>query len=81
MPIFTSGRGFGLQEILKLIPIPNKRTLRKKAIVIKDENEEGDKARKNWVDGEVLHLIALRGELEPKFAKNAKKQGKFCLCP
>ncbi len=57
MPIFTSGRGFGLQEILKPIPIPKKGTLMKKAVVVKDENEEGDKARKNWVDGEVLHFI------------------------
>ncbi len=48
---------------------------------MKDENEEGDKVGKNWVDGEVLHLIALRGKMEPKFAKNAKKQGKICLCP
>ncbi len=81
MPIFISGRGFGLQEILKSIPIPKKRTLMKKAVVVKDENEEGDKARKNWVDGEVLHLIVLRGEMKLKLAKNAIKKGKFCLCP
>jgi hypothetical protein len=50
-----------LQEILELVPIPKKRTSRKKAVVVKDENEEGDKARKNWVDSKVLHFIALKG--------------------
>jgi hypothetical protein len=50
-----------LQEIFKPVPIPKKRTPGKKAIVVKDENEEGDKVRKNWVDGEVLHFIARRG--------------------
>ncbi len=31
------------------------------------------------MDGEVLHLIALQGEMELEFTKNAKKQGKFQL--
>jgi hypothetical protein len=31
------------------------------------------------VDGGVLHLIALQGEMELEFTKNAKKQGKFQL--
>jgi hypothetical protein len=26
---------------------------------MKEEDEEGEKARKNWANGEVLHLIAL----------------------
>jgi len=26
---------------------------------MKKEDEEGEKARKNWANGEVLHLIAL----------------------
>jgi hypothetical protein len=46
------------------------------------EDEEGGKAEKvgkNWVDGKVLHLIALRGGMELEFTKNAKKQGKFQL--
>jgi hypothetical protein len=41
--------------------------------------EEGEKAGKNWTDGEVLHLIAIRGGMELEFIKNAKKQGKFQL--
>ncbi len=74
MPIFTSGRGFGLQEIFKPTPIPKKKTLRKKAVVMKDTNEEDNKVGKNWVDGEVLHLIVLKGEMELKFAQNAQKK-------
>jgi len=31
------------------------------------------KLKKSWVNDEVLHLIALRGEMELEFAKNAKK--------
>jgi hypothetical protein len=51
-------------------------------ITMKKEDEEGEKvekARKNWVDGEVIHLIALQGEMELEFTINAKKQGKFQL--
>jgi hypothetical protein len=33
------------------------------------------------VDGEVLHLIILKGEIDVEFARNAKKRGKFCLHP
>jgi hypothetical protein len=33
------------------------------------------------VDGEALHLIIIRGKMEFKFAKNAKRKGKFCLYP
>ena len=36
------------------------------------EEEEGDK-QKNWLDSEVEHLIALQGDMHPKFQKNAKK--------
>jgi hypothetical protein len=39
-----------------------------------DEDEEGEKIRKKWVDGEVLHFITLREEIDVKFAKNAKKK-------
>jgi hypothetical protein len=45
-------------------------------ITMKEEDEEGEKAKKAgkiWVDGEVLHLIALRREMELEFTKNAKK--------
>jgi hypothetical protein len=36
-------------------------------VVVKDEDEEGEKDRKNWVDGKVLHFIAPRGEMEFEF--------------
>ncbi len=65
-----------MQEIFKPTPIPKKKTLRKKVVVVKDTNEEDDKVGKNWVDGEVLHLIVLKGEMELKFAQNAKKRKK-----
>ena len=32
-----------------------------------------------WEDLEVLHLIALKGEMEPEFQRNGIKQGKICL--
>jgi hypothetical protein len=40
---------------------------------MKEKNEESEKARKNWVNGEVLHLIALKGEMKLEFAKITKK--------
>ncbi len=49
--------------------------------MVKDKNEEGEKVGKIWVDGELLYLISLRGKKELELAKNAKKQGKFCLHP
>jgi hypothetical protein len=42
--------------------------------MVKDEDEEGEKVEKNWVDGKVLHLIAPRGEMELEFVQNAKKK-------
>lgn len=47
---------------------------RKNATIVKKE-KDGDGVSKNWLDDEVHTLIALRGETEPKFVKNAKKQG------
>jgi hypothetical protein len=39
-----------LQGIPKLVPIPKKKILRKKVVVVKDKNEEGDKAKKiGWI--------------------------------
>ncbi len=32
------------------------------------------KKLKNWMDGEILHLITLKGEMELEFVKNAKKR-------
>jgi reverse gyrase len=36
-------KGLDFQKILKLVPIPNKRALNKKAVVLKDKDEEGEK--------------------------------------
>jgi hypothetical protein len=63
-----------LQEILKLVPIPMKRAPKKKLVVMKDEDEGGDKVGQHWVDVEILRLIVLKGEMELIFAKNAKKK-------
>jgi len=35
-----------------------KKAPRKKAIVVKDEDEEGEKVGKKWVDVEILHFFA-----------------------
>jgi hypothetical protein len=53
-----------LQEIYKAISIPKKRKPKKKVVMVKDKNLKGEKARKHWVDGEVLYLTSLRGEIE-----------------
>jgi hypothetical protein len=45
-------------------------------IVLKDEDEEDEKVEKIQVDGEILHLIALKGKMELKFTKNTKKTEK-----
>jgi hypothetical protein len=57
-----------------LVPIPKKKVPRKKVIVVKDKDE---KSWKNWLDGEVLHLIALRGEMELEFVINAKRKNRI----
>ncbi len=77
----VEGGNLDLQEISKPIPLPKKIATKKKTTIVtmKEEDEEGEKARKNWADGEVLHLIALQGGMELEFMKNAKKQGKFQL--
>jgi hypothetical protein len=49
---------------------------------MKEEDDEGEKAKKaekNCANGEVLHLIAVQGEMELEFTKNAKKQVRFQL--
>jgi hypothetical protein len=38
---------------------------------------ENEKVEKNWVDGEIFHMIALWREMEFEFAINAKEQSKF----
>jgi hypothetical protein len=36
-------RGLDFQKIPKLVPIPSKRALKKKAVVLKNKDEEGEK--------------------------------------
>jgi hypothetical protein len=77
-------RYLDLQEILKMGPFPKKRATKKKVAIVtmKKEDEESEKVEKvgeNWVDGEVLHLIALRRKMEFEFTKNAKKKINFNL--
>jgi len=44
---------------------------------VKDVEEDEELSSKNWRDRDVETMIAMRGEMEPEFLKNAKKQGKF----
>jgi hypothetical protein len=63
--IFTNGKKFGFIRNTQTNSFSQKKRTTKKKVVIftmKEEDEEGEKAEKvgkNWVDGEVLHLIAL----------------------
>jgi hypothetical protein len=60
---------------------PKKAVATKKASkkTMKKEEDEEDKEKKHWKDEHVLQMIALRGEMEPEFVKNAKKQGMYVL--
>lgn len=53
-----------------------KKPTKKKNVKKEDEDES---AAKNWKDCDVETMIALRGEMEPEFLKNAKKQGEIFL--
>ena len=41
----------------------------------KEKEGEIEEDKKHWKDADVEVMIALRGEMEPEFLKNAKKQG------
>jgi hypothetical protein len=41
---------------------------------MKYEDERGKKVGKNWVDGEKLYLIILRGKMKFELTKNEKKK-------
>ncbi|KAG0572580.1 hypothetical protein KC19_VG107200 [Ceratodon purpureus] len=47
----------------------------KKQPKLKEPKTEDDDNKRNWLDSEVETLIQLRGEMQPEFQKNAKKQG------
>ncbi len=46
-------------------------------VVLKNKDEKTKKTKKNWVDGEILHFITLRGEMELEFALKTKKKINF----
>ena len=45
--------------------------------IVKEVEEDDEFGSKNWRDRDVETMIAMRGEMEPEFLKNAKKQGKI----
>ena len=42
--------------------------------VKKEKEEDEESGSKNWKDHDVETMISLRGEMEPEFLKNTKKQ-------
>ncbi len=48
-------------------------------VVLKNKDEKTKKTKKNWEDGEVLHFIALRGEMELEFSPKKYKGNFFFL--
>ena len=57
---------------------PKRKTIAKKVTkkIMKKETEgETEAEKKHWKDADVEVMIALRGDMEPEFLKNAKKQG------
>jgi hypothetical protein len=70
------GEGVNVVEEIPPTPKQKPRCPRKSvAMVVKEENDE-DVASKNWEDSAVHTLIAICGEMEAEFLKNAKKQDK-----
>ncbi len=53
-----------LQKSLNWFPFQKGKHQRKKTIVLKNENEKNEKARKNWVDNKILHLIVPRKKMK-----------------
>lgn len=42
------------------------------------KEDEGEEAKKNWLDSEAETMVSLRWEMEPEFVGNAYKTGVFC---
>lgn len=66
---------FCAEEAPRILP---KRKVGRPKKAVKEKVEESDAGR-NWPDSEVFALIDIRGEMEPDFVKNAKKQGQNFL--
>jgi hypothetical protein len=71
-------RDLDLQKILKLIIIPKKKTQWKK-VIMKMKFFLMKKMENNWVDGETLHFIALRGKMKLEFTQNEKRKVNFII--
>lgn len=56
-------------------PIIPRRRGRPKKVSVKEDEDEGEEAKKNWMDSEVEAMIELRWEMEPEFVENAYKPG------
>jgi hypothetical protein len=69
------------KRVLAVKSAPKKAAATKKASkkTMKKKEDEEDEKKKHWKDEHVLQMIALRGEMEPEFVKNAKKQGMYVL--
>ena len=75
---------FCAEETPNILP---KRKVGRPKKSVKEKIEESEAGR-NWPDSEVYALIDIRGEMEPDFVKNAKKQGQnflhckllVCMC-
>ena len=72
------------EDDVEIIAVPKKRTAlkskatpKKKIAKVKVESEGDGDGVQGWLDSEILQLIALRGEMEPEFVRNSKKQGIF----
>jgi hypothetical protein len=55
-----------------------KRAHRKKAEPKEPKKEGFEEGAPNWKDCDIEVLISLRGEMDPEFLTNAKKQDKIC---
>ena len=69
-------RSVEVEKDCEIIGASKKRAAPKKKKPTKVEVKvEGEEANRNWLDSEVHQLIALKGEMEPEFERNGKKQG------
>ena len=53
---------------------PRKKAAPKKKPTQVEVKVEREEINRNWLDSEVYQLIALKGEMEPEFERNGKKQ-------
>ena len=61
----------------KGVAVSKKPRKKKEVKEVKEVEEDEESNSKKWRDRDVETMIAMRGEMEPEFLKNAKKQGKF----